>query len=515
MRIQRYSERIYLPQNSSPISLIKNLREKTHPRKNTEPQNKDGPSNPRQLREKTWTINKTHSTCKTKRNKTRTNTQNPKTYRTNNTYTGKPPQKKNDCRFCGQQNWSPLHKRPAKTTEWNKCHEIGHFARVCHSNTENARKRMNHIGETYNDEEEESETEDIQQITQINRILPDKSDYYEIKMKINGKYQKFTIDTGSPVTIIPNNPELYNQKDIQLLKEKYWDVNINEIKFLEKVWADIEYNGEITKLPILITQWNDITPLLDVNWLKQLAITINKILLDEPTKQSSAIQTKFHKLFVTNHTIKNTEVKNPKKTRMALDPTKSRTDTIPTTTRRKERTWPINKIRTPWNTTNNRRRLFCITRSSYGKERPNGKNRNGRHQTKRELCEKKTTHAKHEGTTKPNIRRAIEKWPRFNLDIRHRPRLRQRTNETSIGNQQTLQLHSYRQECERILPIPKGILRSCRHTNHLSRKIRQNVGTPNARMTWRHYCCYPRKEGSRHPWNEGSRHPRNEGRTHQ
>ena len=48
-------------------------------------------------------------------------------------------------------------------------------------------------------------------------------------MKINGKYQHFTIDTGSPVTIMPNNPELFDQKDIQLLKEIYQHVNKNKL----------------------------------------------------------------------------------------------------------------------------------------------------------------------------------------------------------------------------------------------------------------------------------------------
>ena len=76
-----------------------------------------------------------------------------------------------------------------------------------------------------------------------------------------------------------------------------------------RVWANIEYNGEIKKLPILITQRDDITPLLGVFWLKQLSSTINKIILDEHNNQPNEIHTKFHKLFETNHTIKNAEVK--------------------------------------------------------------------------------------------------------------------------------------------------------------------------------------------------------------
>ena len=81
-------------------------------------------------------------------------------------------------------------------------------------------KKHYYFEETYN-EEEESEPEEIQQITRINRVLPHEIDNYGIKLNINGEYLNLTIDTGSPVTIKPNNPELYDQKDIKTLKERY------------------------------------------------------------------------------------------------------------------------------------------------------------------------------------------------------------------------------------------------------------------------------------------------------
>ena len=121
---------------------------------------------------------------------------------------------------------------------------------------------------------------------------------------------KIIIDTGSPVTIMPNNTTFYNPEDIQPLKERNQDVIKNEIKFLGKLWVNIEYNSKQTKLPLLITKKTDVTPLLGVNWLKQLPNTINKISLDNKTGQSATtIHTKFKKLFGTKHTIKNTEVK--------------------------------------------------------------------------------------------------------------------------------------------------------------------------------------------------------------
>ena len=63
---------------------------------------------------------------------------------------------------------------------------MGHFARVCRSKTNKTKQRINYLEETYS-EEEESEPEEIQQITQINRVLPDKNDNYVVRLKINGK----------------------------------------------------------------------------------------------------------------------------------------------------------------------------------------------------------------------------------------------------------------------------------------------------------------------------------------
>ena len=164
---------------------------------------------------------------------------------------------------------------------------------------------------TSEEDNEDSEPEEILQITQINKITSDNNDHYRRRNKNKRKNQKFIVDTDCPVTIMLNNPTLYNPEDIQPLKERYQDVTKNEITFLGKIWVDIENNTKHIKLPLLITKRADITPLLGVNWLKQLPITINKISLDNNINQSETtkIHTKFKKLFKTNQAIKNTEVK--------------------------------------------------------------------------------------------------------------------------------------------------------------------------------------------------------------
>ena len=52
---------------------------------------------------------------------------------------------------------------------------------------------------------------------------------------------------------MPNDTTLYKPEDIQPLKERYQDVNKNGIKFLGKVWVNIEYNNAQTNLPLLLT----------------------------------------------------------------------------------------------------------------------------------------------------------------------------------------------------------------------------------------------------------------------
>ena len=70
------------------------------------------------------------------------------------------------------------------------------------------------------EEEEESESEEICLITHTNKILPDNNDHYGTELKINETKQKFTTDTGSLVSIMPNNPKVYKMENIKPIKKR-------------------------------------------------------------------------------------------------------------------------------------------------------------------------------------------------------------------------------------------------------------------------------------------------------
>ena len=61
--------------------------------------------------------------------------------------------------------------------------------------------------------------------------------------------------------------------------------------------------------------------------------------------------------------------------------------------------------------------------------------------------------------------------------IGDRSRLRLWSEETGTENQQTLHICNDGRENQRILPLPKEILRTSRHTDHLSRENRPNTDT--------------------------------------
>ena len=160
---------------------------------------------------------------------------------------------------------------------------------------------------TSKDDEKESEVEEICRITPQNKILPNNSRKKSTReeTKIHYRYRLSGHHHAKYSSTLRNEEHQTNER-----KKPRCEQRRNQSPVENMGGSRIQlYNYKKVKLPLLITKEDDITPLLRVNWLKQLSITINKISLHRETNQSETIYTKFRKIFATNHTINSTEVK--------------------------------------------------------------------------------------------------------------------------------------------------------------------------------------------------------------
>ena len=133
---------------------------------------------------------------------------------------------------------------------------------------------------------------------------------------VNNAPIKFIIDSGSPVTLIPQR--LFNKiTEMEELKIKYKDVNYNKIDFLRQTKALVKSNSTTLQLPLLNTKAN-FTPLMELDWMKRLGITLNtttddikihNIKMDETEKKILKLKNEFKDLFYNKRKIKNLEVK--------------------------------------------------------------------------------------------------------------------------------------------------------------------------------------------------------------
>ena len=115
-------------------------------------------------------------------------------------------------------------------------------------------------------------------------------------MKINGIEKEFIVDTRSPISIMPVDEKIMKHTEIQ--KE-----------FRGKISANIEYDNNKQKMQILITERNDITPLLGMDWMKKFNLTLGNIRpADNEQSEKRRVIEKFPDLFKNNTTIKDTEI---------------------------------------------------------------------------------------------------------------------------------------------------------------------------------------------------------------
>ena len=159
------------------------------------------------------------------------------------------------CKFCNAPSWNPTHKCPAMGKLCNNCGKKGYFARVCRQR-ENYKRKVRNVTEDESEiiegESDESETSK-HTIERINTIT-DRTKCLTAVIKIDGIEKEFIVDTGSPILILPVDEKIMKQTEIQTVKQRYQDINKNEVKFRGKIPANIKYENNKQKMQILITK---------------------------------------------------------------------------------------------------------------------------------------------------------------------------------------------------------------------------------------------------------------------
>ena len=69
------------------------------------------------------------------------------------------------------------------------------------------------------------------------------------------------------------------ESEIRKVKHRYEDVNKTKVKFGGggEIPVNFDYENNKQKMQLLITERNDITPLLGMDWLNKIKVTIGKI----------------------------------------------------------------------------------------------------------------------------------------------------------------------------------------------------------------------------------------------
>ena len=193
----------------------------------------------------------------------------------NRKYNSDQPENKSyntDCHKCGRPNWTRTHNCPAREQKCRNCQKLGHFAKVCRS-----AKRIQYIqDETASSASNDNWTPDkihlILERIQATTSTRTKEKFFTKRLLVNNQPIEFIIDSGSPVTIIPNR-EFNRSTELRPVKNQYKDVNDNDILFVGQTIAEVETEMGKLQLPLLVTK-KSTNPLLGLDWMKKLDIKI-------------------------------------------------------------------------------------------------------------------------------------------------------------------------------------------------------------------------------------------------
>ena len=133
---------------------------------------------------------------------------------------------------------------------------------------------------------------------------------------VNNVPVKFIIDSGSPVTPIPEC--LFSKiTPIEPLKTTYKDVNNQKIDFTGQTKAMVKTNKKTMELPLISTEAQT-AALMGLDWMQRLknnlssnsdATQLHNINLDNTESKIIKLQNDFKDLFYNNKEIKNLSVK--------------------------------------------------------------------------------------------------------------------------------------------------------------------------------------------------------------
>ena len=183
---------------------------------------------------------------------------------------------------------------------------------------------------------------------------------------MNGIEKEFIVDTGLPISIMPADEQTSKKTEMQKIKHRYQDVNKNEVRFWGQIPTDIEYENNKQKMQTLITERNDITPLVGMDWMKKFNLTIRNTRTDENSQsEKKRVIEKFPDLFKNNTTTKDTEINIQLKPGHYRAKQKAR----PIPKHLQEEVGKTDENRTPGKSKTRGRRLFCFSGSNHRKKR--------------------------------------------------------------------------------------------------------------------------------------------------
>ena len=136
-------------------------------------------------------------------------------------------------------------KSPAKSVKCRNCKKKGHYEKMCR-----ILRRIQHLEKTTSSAAEDNW--DYDKIQKINNNKK-KGEYIYVTLLVNNAPIKIIIDSGSPVTLIPQS--LFNDiTRVEKMNIDYKDVNDNKIEFVGQTNATVKTNKTTLQLPLLIQE---------------------------------------------------------------------------------------------------------------------------------------------------------------------------------------------------------------------------------------------------------------------